>query len=417
MADNGTTLEARVQRLFLAQGIFAERSLYPSADVEHRLLATDIDVLVSEYSSGFHLTRRHAECKSGRRVPTLDRVLWLNGVRSMLAADASYLVIPSFDEDAADFARRLGIDVMTVRQLETWEKALGIPGECWPNRSDLRLIEPIKKQINDLGKGKNASTDQKRIRQAIQFVEIDSWREFGYGRFNRLLRLFVELSNSCQESGRPSPGVTFRRYAASALLVRLTQYLLAVCHDVSRVPVSDLHTYLVNRSLFGEQDPDRARGLVQDTVDWMSQALKNRDMVLPPEIDSSRLFQPPGYSVGLISLIEKLLESPSEAKYLPIAMETEQFAKEQDTILFPRLRLAWSAGRDLVALVKGFAIASLGIDAAILTPLRENHFAGTSEARRVEIESKNSSVVQNELNLMDTPTDESTEDAAQTVES
>lgn len=417
MADAGATLEARVQRLFLAQGIYAERSLYPSADVEHRLLATDIDVLVSEYSSGFHLTRRHAECKSGRRVSTLDRVLWLNGVRSMLAADASYLVIASFDEDAADFARSLGIDVMTVRQLETWEKALGIQGESWPNRSDLKLIEPIKKQINDTGKKKNASDNQKRIRQAIQFVEIDSWREFGYGRFNRLLRLFVELSNSDEETRQSGPGMIYRRYAASALLVRLTQYLLAVCHDVSRVPVSDLHTYLVNRSLFGEQDPVRARGLVQDTVNWMSQALKNRDMVLPPEIDSNRLFQPPGYSAGLISLVEKLLESPSEAKYLPIAMETEQFAKEQDIGLFPRLRSAWSAGRDLASLVKGFAIASLGIDASLLIPLRENYIVDTTAARSVANESESSPIIQNELNLLDPSTEESTAAAAQASES
>ena len=105
MPDSGVLLEARVQRLFLAQGIYAERSLWPAADVGRRLLATDIDVLVSEYSSGFHLTRRHAECKSGRRVSTLDRVLWLNGVRSLLGADASYLVLRSFHEDAADFAR------------------------------------------------------------------------------------------------------------------------------------------------------------------------------------------------------------------------------------------------------------------------------------------------------------------------
>ena len=400
MADSGTTLEARVQRLFLAQGIYAERSLYPSADDKHRLLATDIDVLVSEYSSGFHLTRRHAECKSGRRVSTLDRVLWLNGVRSMLAADASYLVIASFDEDAADFARSLGIDVMTVRQLETWEKALGIQEDVWPNRSDLKIIEPIKKQINDLGKKKNASNDQKMTRQVIQFVEIDSWREFGYGRFNRLLRLLADLSNSGQKPHLPDTSIINRRYAASALLVRLSQYLLALCHDVSRVPVSDLHTYLVNRSLFGEQDPVRARGLVQNTVSWMDQALKNRGMVLPPEVDVNKLFQPPAHSEGLIALIEKLLASPSEAKYLPIAMETEQFAKENDTELLPRLRSAWSAGRGLASLVKGFAIASLGIDASLLVPLREDYVNATS-VRSAANENETPSAVQNELHILD----------------
>ncbi len=58
----GPGLEARVQRVFMAQGVFAERGLCPSASPSHRMLATDIDVLTSEYVSGFHLTRRHAEC-------------------------------------------------------------------------------------------------------------------------------------------------------------------------------------------------------------------------------------------------------------------------------------------------------------------------------------------------------------------
>ena len=51
----------------------------------------------------------------------------------MLGADASYLVLDSFDEDAADFARSLGVDVMTIKQLEIWERALNIPSDQWPN--------------------------------------------------------------------------------------------------------------------------------------------------------------------------------------------------------------------------------------------------------------------------------------------
>ena len=72
----GAGLEARVQRLFLAQGVFAERHLFPTASPDHRMLATDIDVLISEYVSGFHVTRRHAECKGGK-TRLLDRILWL----------------------------------------------------------------------------------------------------------------------------------------------------------------------------------------------------------------------------------------------------------------------------------------------------------------------------------------------------
>ena len=193
--------------------------------------------------------------------------------------------------------------------------------------------------------------------------------------------------------------------------------MLAVCHDVSRVPVRDLHAYLLDRSLFGDQDPVRARGLVQDTVEWMSRALKNRNIALPPEVDSNRLFQPPRYSEGLISLIEKLLGSPYEARYLPIAMETEQFAKEHDPESFPRLRSAWSAGRGLAALVKGFAVASLGIDASLLTPLRQNLPVLPDASQNGKKTDEEVSGVQNELNLGDSSLETSAGGAMQTLES
>ena len=372
MADAGVALEARVQRLFLAQGIFAERSLLPTADAGHRLLATDIDVLVSEYASGFHLTRRHAECKSGRRVPVLDRILWLSGVRAMLGADASYLVLDSFDEGAADFARSLNVDVMTVKQLEIWEQAFKVPADHWPNRSDFKLVDPVRRRAMDLGKQNGALERDKVVRQALQFVEIDSWRVFGYGRLNRLLAILRALSDVPDEPALEGERSVSARYSASALLVRLSQYLLAVCHDVSRVPVSDIHTYLLNRLKFGDQDPRRARALVQGTVDWISLALRDRGMAIPPEVDSDRLFQPPTYSEALVSLTQKLLGAPNEARYVPVAMETLQFGEQGETALFLRLNSAWLSGRDLAALVKGFAIASVGVDSALLAPLREN---------------------------------------------
>ena len=370
MADSsGVYLEARIQRMFLAQGIFAERCLYPAADASHKLLATDIDVLASEYSSGFHLTRKHAECKSGRRVSILDRVLWLNGVRSLLNADASYLVLANFDEDAADFARSLGIDVMTVKQLETWERSLDIPKDKWPARSDFQTIDPTRTELNNIGRMREASKRDRKVRESIQFVEIDSWRTFGYGRFNRLLRLLKELSDECHITPPSGARIISSRYAASALLVRLSQYLMAICNDVSRVPVSDLRAYLHSRLLYGDQDPLRSHSLVQNTVDWMSTGLRMHGVALPLELDSKQLFEPPDYSEGLFSLVQKILDSPYEARYLPIAMEAEQFGKSDDAEVFPRLRSAWSTGRHLATLVKAFAIASLKIESSHFTPL------------------------------------------------
>ena len=399
MNSPGIALEARVQRMFLAQGIFAERTLFPAAAADHRLMATDIDVLVSEYSSGFHLTRRHAECKSGRRVGTLDRILWLTGVRAMLGADASYLVITTFDEAAADFARSLSVDVMTVKQLETWEKALNIQTDHWPNRSDFRTIDPIRKKSLDLGKPKSASESEKMVRKAIQFAEVDSWRTFGYGKLNRLLGILKNLSDASEGITPDGDRDSHARYAASVLLVRLSQYLLAVCHDISRVPVSDMHSYLLSRLTFGDQNPDRASGLVRSTVDWMSQALRNRDLRIPPEVDSTRLFQPPQYSEGLVALTQKILIAPHEARYLPVSVETEQFGKKQELKHFPRLRSAWQSGNSLAALVSGFAVASLGVEKSLLSPLGQDRAPPLKNRKRTTSAGSGASSSQSKLDL------------------
>ena len=371
MSDSSIVLEARVQRLFLAQGVLAERGLFPAADVGHKMLATDIDVLVSEYASGFHLTRRHVECKSGKQVKILDRILWLSGVRGLLGADASYLVLESFDEDAAEFAKSLGIDVMTIKQLGIWEKALAIPADQWPNRSDFKLNDPIRRESLNSGRPRGALKKDRVIRQAIQFVEIDSWREFGYSRLNRLLGFLNSLSDEPDNDDQNELGKLTTRYAVSLLLVRLSQYLLAVCHDVSRVPLSDIESYLLNKLTFGDQDSIRARKLIQTSIDWMSQALKDRNMSVPPEVNAHRLFQPPPYSDGLVALIQKLLAAPNEARYLPVAMDTIQFGMEKDITAFPRLQNAMRFAKDLVALVRGFTIASLGVESSLLIPIRK----------------------------------------------
>ncbi len=399
MATLGDVLEARVQRLFLAQGIFAERALFPAAGAGHRLLATDIDVLVSEYSSGFHLTRRHAECKSGKNVKVLDRVLWLSGVRAMLGADASYLVLESFEEDAADFAKSLSVDVLKIKQLETLEAAFKIPGDRWPNRSDFGLFDPLKKRSLALAKRKGSSERSRLVREAIQFAEIDSWRVFGYGRLNRLLRILKSLSDVSGELARDDERGFSSRYAASTLLVRLGQYLLAVCHDISRVPVSDAHSYLLSRLTFGDQDPERSRDLVRNTVEWMSQALRQRGMAVPPEVDSSRLFQPPTYSEGLIGLAEKIVHAPHEARYLPVALETEQFGKDGDLERFPRLRAAWNSGSGLSALVKGFAVASLGVGTSLLTPCVEDLLAHGAKVKSSQKKGHDSAAGQAKLSF------------------
>jgi hypothetical protein len=368
----GIELEARVQRLFLAQGIFAERGLLPSAGDGHRMMATDIDVLTSESGSVFHLTRRHAECKSGKNVALLDRILWLRGVRSMLGADASYLVVADFNEGASNFARSLEVDVLTANQLESWEISIDIRSDLWPNRSNYALYQPAKDRWLKIGKQKEADSHWQLIREAIQFVEIDSWLRFQYGLLSRLLRLFSRVSTESSAGDKPADWIVAAKYVCSILLVRLAQYLLAVCHDVTRVPVSDVNGYLYQRLTFGDQDPGRAMGLIKSTIEWVEQGLRHIGTSLPSTIDIERLSTPPSYAEEFVSLIQRLLKHSNEARYLPIAVETAQFTDTETLKAFPRLKAAAAAGDNLAALTKGFVIAALSVEKPLVDSVHED---------------------------------------------
>ena len=64
--ETGTPLEARVQRLFMCQGAFAERSLFMRAAPGESKMVTDVDVVAHDYSQNFHHRRTYAECKGGK---------------------------------------------------------------------------------------------------------------------------------------------------------------------------------------------------------------------------------------------------------------------------------------------------------------------------------------------------------------
>ena len=288
------TFEARAHRLFLAQGSFAERGLLPTATPDRRMLATDIDVLVSEYGSGFHLTRRHIECKSGK-FALLDRILWLNGVRTLLHADSSYLVAADIDLSASEFARGLDVQLFTAQHLDAWEKALGIPANSWPCRSDCATFDLARRIWNKLSAAKKNDA-WRLLRGALAFVEVESWLTFRYRQLNKLFRLIDEISKIHSNGALDHDQQLCARYVFAALLVRLSQYVLAICADVGGIMPLEIEEHLSNRLTFGDQDPTQAAALTTATVAWVSESLHVKGITMPPEIDPSRLRSAPPYT-------------------------------------------------------------------------------------------------------------------------
>jgi len=365
--DPGTLLEARVQRLFLAQGSFAERGLIPAATVDRRMLATDIDVLVSEYVSGFHITRRHIECKTGK-FPLLDRILWLRGVRAMLGADSSYLIASDVDLEADAFARSLQVEIFSVAQLESWEMSAGVDPDVWPCRSDHTVYDAARKIWNNRATMKDADDDWRWLRQGLLFIEVEGWRELRYRHLNKALRILEELAGRYPPIKADPEKSRAARYLFSALLVRLAQYSMAVCADVLPVPRVERESYLTRRLIFGDQDPEQAAGIISVTLEWVKRALSMKGVALPAEVDLARVQAPPPYAKEFAALVEEVLAHSTEARHMVLATEREQFGTQLDEKLH-RLRAAANSGSRIAAYLKGFVVRAFSMPNGLAEPV------------------------------------------------
>jgi len=368
--DEGAILEARVQRLFLAQGSFAERGLIPAATPDRKMLATEIDVLVSEYVSGFHVTKRHIECKTGK-FPLLDRILWLRGVRTMLGADSSYLIASDVDLDAEEFARSLQVEIFSVAHLESWETSANVDPGIWPCRSNHIVFDAARKLWNSRATQKDADEEWRWLRQHLQFVEVEGWREMRYRHLNKALRIFGELAKRYPSLTLDSDKNWAARYLFSALLVRLAQYSMAVCADVLPLPRTDRGSYLARRLTFGDQQPEQAAGLISMSIEWMKRSLSNRGITLPEEVDLARVQTPPTYSKEFAALTEEILDHSTEARYLVLATEREQFGAQADDKL-SRFRAAANNGGRVAAYLKGFVVRAFSIPSGLADPIHDD---------------------------------------------
>jgi hypothetical protein len=155
--EKGTPLEARLQRLFMCQGAFAERGLLVRATKGDSKLVTDIDVVAHDYSINFHHRRIYAECKGGKNRTPLDRSVWIRGIKETIEADFAYLVLDRCDPSTIHFAKNLGVEILQLSSLITLENALKIGRDFWPGRSNLhaysRFDDVFKKIVNRNSRG------------------------------------------------------------------------------------------------------------------------------------------------------------------------------------------------------------------------------------------------------------------------
>lgn len=356
----GPHLEARVQRLFMCQGAFAERGLFLRAARGSAKQVTDVDVVAHDYNLNFHHRRIYAECKGGRNKSPLDRVVWVRGLKEAIGADHPHLVIDHCDAVTVQFARSLGVEILQEAGIIALESALKIGSDFWPGRANLAAYagteEALKILLSRPAKGN--VTDW--LQGAAEIWRDASALAFSYGRLNSLLGTLQALGANLQLSP-DGEEVLATDYAVAALLVRLSQYVLFAASDTLAMSPPERESYLAERLTAGNLDLEQSRRLLDGAMRMVRAQLQAQGATPPASWDLNHMLVAPAYTKPFVTVVERVIADGDQSRLLPLAMELRLFgfsgAEATSGRMVPRVR----AAIEPTGLVIAFARQSLGV--------------------------------------------------------
>ncbi len=359
--EKGTMLEARVQRLFMCQGAFAERRLFLRTVKGVSRLVTDIDIVAHDYSINFHHTRIYAECKGGMRVSTLDRVVWVRGIMNVIGAEFGYLVLDHCDSDSVTFAKSYGIDILQANGLKALESALKIGYKFWPGRSNIETYESIEKEIQTVLKQHKANGFQEWLHQSSEIWRDASALTFSYGQLNTLLRILQDVKNLVDKNILSTADIKLLKYAIAALLVRLSQYILYAASDTLSMTKTEREKYIGQRLTTGNIGIEQSRRMLESSLNLAKSKLEEHGVTTPVNWTVDHLLVPPIYSKSFSQVVERVIADGHRARILPLVMEIRLFGFAGDQSgnagLLNRVKFGW----ELTGIVRGFVTQSLSI--------------------------------------------------------
>lgn len=320
----GEALEVRVQRLFFAMSSHAERSLTVRTERHHSRAATDVDVLATNYSPNFHRSVFHAECKGEKKAQTLDRAFWLAGLRKLLHADRSMLIVPAYEAEQFSFARELEIELVSTETLSEMEGACGVDPAWWPGRTDLAAWPALS--LEDVGLFLRESEQLRSwTKDVLVFCQEEGWRVFSYSGLNRLLRLIEDGGSIIARDKLAGDALDLIRYVLSIAMVRLSHYMLAICEELLPRYRTEREPFLSDRLRFGDLPAGKMRQITESTAKMIRTALTDHGVTPPAQWTAENFMRLPTWTKSFVELASKLMDAPASAIHLPYAVELLQF--------------------------------------------------------------------------------------------
>lgn len=310
----GDLLEYRMLRLLQYQGYYVRRGkiVFTTRQLDQ---ATDIDVLAVGFDRDLNRDVVVAECKSGRDAG-LDRVFWLAGLARFVGANRAILVRRPTRWNITDFARDVGVEILSTERLNELEHSLGITDSYWPGVSDRPFFEKCMKQWNAILRTDELLTELS-LTYAIEFRFRDPFPAINF-HVHHLRGLVRRLNKTTHPEERQ-----LISYLVAEAISQLCVFLMALASRTKDLNRGDRRKWITEGLTYGDVDAGLAHKILRHAYKVAEQSL------LQLGIDRSRVgideqffrMPAPDYVGTVLDIVDRLISHSHHAAELPALMD------------------------------------------------------------------------------------------------
>src|SRR5262249_53384476 len=171
------------------------------------------------------------------------------------------------------------------------------------------------------------------------------------------------------------------RYAAAALLVRLSQYVLYAASDTLAMGATEREQYLAERFTAGGLELEQSRRILDGALKMASAHLQTKGIEAPVTWTVDHMLSAPAYAKPFVTVIERVIADGEQSRLLPLAMELRLFGFTGDEAGSGRMVARVRQALAPTGLVIAFARQSLGLSESLSSGLA-THVAGLNSVTR-----------------------------------
>ena len=308
LLGKGDSLEYRCFRLFQYMGYLVRRQqgVLTSGGLNQ---VTDLDLYGIKFHSGFSKDVITVECKSQKRLGPLDRILWVKGLKEIVGAKLSFLIIPKAKWDIKDYAFREGVRIIDFDFLDRMETALGIDKTVFYGLSDFTFYEPLYE------KWKPLLSTQYRYGKTLQFLSIETKAITPNKGINKLFSEIKWVLPKLNASGNKESRISL--WLLYECVVYMAIYILELCEYVQSLNEVDARGYLEKVLTYGDWNAAMADSLLKDS--WtLAEKLSREQLgkcINVPQVFYK--FPVPDYVKGIVEITERFCKNPKASTIVP----------------------------------------------------------------------------------------------------